>query len=100
MLQYILKPLLKTVPAHIRNTAELIQGLASIKKEDLKGMIPVSFDVVSLYTNIMTEEAIDTTLEYIKSSNLYLYGLEMQDICELLHLLLDNNVFEYGNHFY
>ena len=47
----------------------------------------------------MTEEAIDTTLEYIKSSNLYLYGLEMQDIWELLHLLLDN-VFEYGDHFY
>ena len=56
-------------------------------------MIPISFDVVSLYTNVGTEEAIETTLQYVNKYNMYLYGLSASDLWELLHLLLDNNVF-------
>ena len=48
-------------------------------------------------TNI--NQVIETTLEYIRISKLYLYGLHTEDIYELLHLLLDN-VFAYEDHFY
>ena len=94
-LQFILKPLLKHVQAHISNTAELIKRFTESPRSTLKGMIPVSFDVVSLYTNVDVEEAIITTLEYITKYEPYLYGLTVEDINELLHLLLENNVFEY-----
>ena len=99
-LQYLLKPLLKSVPAHLNNTAELVSKIHAIDTEELKGLVPVSFDVVSLYTNVNTNEAIDTALEHCRRSRIYLYGLRLEDIWELLHLLLDNNVFEYEGLFY
>ena len=60
-------------------------------------MIPVSFDVVSLYTNININEAVETTLEYTRKYDLYLFGLETSDLFELLHLLLDNSIFAYND---
>ena len=99
-LQYLLKPLLKSVPAHLNNTAELVSKIHAIDTEDLKGLVPVKFDVVSLYTNVNTNEAIDTALEYCRRSRIYLYGLCLEDIWELLHLLPANNVFEYEGLFY
>ena len=85
---------------HLNNTAELVSKIHAIDTEELKGPVPVSFDVVSLYTNVNTNEAIDTALEYCRRSRIYLYGLRLEDIWELLHLLLDNNVFEYEGLFY
>jgi len=52
LLQTLLKPLLKHVSAHLDNTSSLIQRFTDISNEQLKGKIPISFDVVSLYTNI------------------------------------------------
>ena len=100
LLQTILKPLVKQVSAHLNNTADLLQRFNDIDRNALKGMIPISFDVVSLYTNIDTDEAIDTALNYATKHNLHLHGLETYDLLDLLHLLLDNNVFTYDNCYY
>ena len=54
--------------------------------------------MVSLYTNINIDEAISTTLQYIQSGDLHLYGLTPSDVNSLLHLVLENNVFEYPGH--
>ena len=97
-LQFILKPLLKQVRAHINSTAELIEKFEECPRVALRGKIPISFDVISLYTNIDVEEAISTTLQYIQRHKTYLYGLTSCDINELLHLLLENNIFEYPGH--
>ena len=93
MLQHLLKPILKHIPAHLNNTADLISRFQEVPIEDLKNKIPVSFDVVSLYTNINAHEAIYTTLEYARKSKIYLYGLELENLWDLLHLLLENNIF-------
>ena len=37
-------------------------------------MIPISFDVISLYTNIDVEEAISTALQYTRKHDIHLYG--------------------------
>ena len=94
-LQQLLKPLLTKVSAHVKSTSELIERFEKAPQADLQNMIPISFDVVSLYTNIDTKEAIETTLEYVNKYNMYLYGLSTSDVWELLHLLLDNNVFKF-----
>ena len=52
--------------------------------------------MVSLYTNINVEEAIETSLEYALKHKLNLYGLKTDELFEL-HLILDNNIFEYAN---
>ena len=94
-LQCILRPLLAHVSAHITNTEQLIDRFNTPGREKLKDMIPISFEVVSLYTNINTEEAINTALHYTVKHKLELHGLETSHIAQLLHLLWDNNVFEY-----
>ena len=63
-------------------------------------MTPVSFDVVSLYTNIYVEEAINTSLDYTHKYYLELHGLTMENLWELLRLILDYNVFQYGKMFF
>ena len=93
-LQVILCPLLKHVSAHVDSTSKLIQRYEDCPKAVLKGQIPVSFDVVSLYTNIGVEEAINTALSYAEEYKLNTHGLTLADLSELLHLMLENNVFE------
>ena len=63
LLQFILKPLLRHATVHLCSTADLVRHLESIDHQRLAGKIPVSFDVISLYTNVDTEEAIATALE-------------------------------------
>ena len=60
----------------------------------------MSFDVVSLYTNIDIEKAISTALQFGQKYTINLYGLSCQDLNELLHLLLENNIFEYPVEFF
>ncbi len=101
LLQRILKPLLNSVSAHLNSTSDLLQRFNNTDRQQLQGKIPVSFDVISLYTNIDTNEAIDTALQYAIKYNINLYGLLTYDLFELLHLLLDNNIFAYENtHYY
>ena len=49
------------------------------------------------HTNINNDGAIETALQYTNKYHLYTYGLEARDLFELLHLLLDNNIFTYRN---
>ena len=97
-LQTLLKPLLKKVDAHISSTAKLIERFKECPQSKLKEMIPISFDVISLYTNIDVEEAISTALQYTRKHDIHLYGLTTGDLNELLHLILENNIFEYTGH--
>ena len=57
----------------------------------------MSIDVTSLYTNVDTEEAIATALEYTLKYKLFTHGLQNSDLWELSHLVLDNNIFAYEN---
>ena len=97
-LQIILKPLLRQVKAHVRNTEELLNRFHNCPSSALEEQIPGSLDVVSLYTYMDIEEVISTALQFSQKYNIHLYGLSSQDLSELLHLLLENNIFEYPGH--
>ena len=94
-MQIILKLVLRQVKAHVANTEELLNRFHNCPSSALEEQIPVSFDVDSLYTNIDIEEPISTALQFSQKHNIHLYGLSCQDLNELLHLLLENNNFEY-----
>ena len=94
-LNHILQPLLQHIPAHIQSTNELIQRFNTVDKNALQDKLPVSFDVVSLYTNIDITEAIDTALQYLIKFNINTKGLSMDELNRLLHLVLNNNIFHY-----
>ena len=95
ILQVLLKALLKNFSAHLNSTAQPVERLENTTADHLKGMISVSFDVVSLYTNVDTEEAIKTTLEYVIKYKPHCFSLNTGDIWVLLHTLLDNDIFVY-----
>ena len=54
----------KNAAAHLKGTTDLISRFNAIDSNHLQGKIPLSFDVVSLYTNVNAKEAINTALEY------------------------------------
>ena len=94
-LNHILQPLLQHIPAHIESTNELIQLFNTVDENALQDKLPVSFDVVSLYTNIDMTEAMDTALQYLVKFNINTKSLSMDELNKLLHLVLNNNVFHY-----
>ena len=100
LLQFMLKPLLKFVPARLTCTADLIERFQGLTGTQLKNKIPVSFDAASLKTNVDAKEAIDTALTYARKTKVYPYGLTLEDLWGLLTLLLDNNVFHYKETYY
>ena len=94
-LKFFLKTVLRHVKEHVRNTPELLDHFNKPSIAEQKGKIPVSFDVVSLYSNIPVEETLDTTLQYINKYSIDLHNLENIHIFKFLSLLLENNVFQY-----
>ena len=95
LLQYIFKPLLQEVQAHIGSTKDLLRRFKHCNRNELQGKIPISFDVVSLYTNIGIQEATETVLDYAQRYKINTYTLTSADLKELLDLILLNNVFRH-----
>ena len=95
LFKFILKSVIRHVKAHVGNTPELLEHFNKPSIAERKGKIPVSFDVMSLYTNIPVEETVETTLQYINNYNIDLHNLETVHIFKFLSLLLENNVFQY-----
>ena len=81
-------------------TYSLLNALHSISREFLSNQIPASFDVISMYTNIPINEAIQIALDYLQQVKPYCFGLKVCDIREFLEFILSNNVFQFNNVIY
>ncbi|MEL7307825.1 MAG: reverse transcriptase domain-containing protein [Pseudomonadota bacterium] len=101
LLDKALKPLIEHIPAHLENTAHLIDRLKSLPKEIVQSHnYPCSLDVVSLYTSIPHEEAIETAIELMTEHSYTYHELNMNDLRELLYVTLENNFFTFENFIY
>ena len=93
LLSKALKPLLTSVPAHLENSYELIKRIQDGDSNNNKTLpYPCSLDVVSLYTSIPIQEAIDNTVDRIEHSTFHLSRL---DVAELLNVTLKNMYFTF-----
>ena len=98
LLSKALKPLLTSVPAHLENSYELTKRIQDRDSNNNKTLpYPCSLDVVSLYTSIPIQEAIDNTIGRIKHSTFYLSRL---DVAELLNVTLNNMYFIFEAHIF
>ena len=88
LLKSIIKPVLRHMKAHVGITPEPLEHFNKPSIAERKGKIPVSFDFVSLYTNIPVKETVDTTLQYINKYNIDLHNREAIHILQFLSLLL------------
>jgi len=100
LLQQILSPLLSQVAAHISSTDELIRELKEMGPNTLSSSSPYSFDVVSMYTNVDTNEAVEVAIDCLTTQKIPLYGLHRENIKELLTFVLNNNFFTFQNRFF
>ena len=63
-----LEPMLKNVPAHLENSFELIDIQAGDLNTNKPLPYPCNFDVISLYTSIRIQEAVDNAVSRIANS--------------------------------
>ena len=96
----ILPPLAGKGPSHVRNSVDFLQRIrqTSLAETD----IMISFNVVSLFTNVPVDEALlviaerlqqDTTLEERTS-------IPIPDLCHLVELCLKSTYFQFGRSFF
>ena len=96
----ILSPLAGQGPSHVRNSADFVQRIRQIDLAETDVM--VSFDVVSLFTNVPVDEAIlvisnrlqqDETLKERTS-------IPISELCHLVELCLRATYFQFGHTFF
>lgn len=101
LLHQILLPFLSEVPAHLENTCQLLTRLKAIPAEQLRGKIPISLDVVSLYTNVNTQEAISVTDTLLRTKyGQQVWGIPVDLIIDILTFILRNNCFHFNGMFF
>ena len=94
-----LQPLTKLLPSYIKDTNEFIKYIESTKLP--QDCILCTLDVSSLYTNIPTEDGINTALQAIENQeNKDLLCLPTSWLKKLLELILYKNVFRFNDKFY
>ncbi|EYB86509.1 hypothetical protein Y032_0277g1105 [Ancylostoma ceylanicum] len=100
LLVKLLSPLLKYVGAHIVNVEDFIAAVEGCQMPNSASY--VSFDAVSLYTNVDKECATKAVLELLQEhhADVNVLGLTMSELEQLLLATLACNVFRFDNRFY
>ncbi|XP_061192295.1 uncharacterized protein LOC133200524 [Saccostrea echinata] len=98
---YFLTPIVQTLSTYIRDSSDFI-----LKVEQLRPhakCLLVSYDVTSLYTNMHFEELITAVQMAYTNFNKAEYIIPAPpttDLCFLLRLVLENNIFEFNSALY
>ena len=97
LIQVICNPLLQFVKAHLHNTEELLRNLRRASNGELKDKILFSLYVVSLYTSVYNDAAIDTLRMYLEkeTKNLPLCHFPVSDLLLLVKSIFRNNYFSW-----
>ena len=95
-LDFKLQPLIYTVLSYVKNSFQVI------KKLKQHGPFPpgskiLTSDAISMYTNIDPTEGIPTIRKYLKKYTPSISPQELDFIIELLTLVMNNNLFQFGN---
>ncbi|EYB96818.1 hypothetical protein Y032_0146g2522 [Ancylostoma ceylanicum] len=99
LLNVILSPLLKHVPAHLR-TNMFLERLRAARVDN--ECATESFDVTSLYTNVSNEAALQAIFELLSENHtsLTLHGFIIRQVMMLLDECLKCAIFRWSGHYY
>ncbi|KAK6735385.1 hypothetical protein RB195_018537 [Necator americanus] len=100
LLNAILAPLLKYVPAHLSNTNMFLEQLKRVRSE--KECVIESFDVTSLYTNVSNGAAMQAVFELLVEhrDTLDLHEFSIRQIMTLLDECLKCSIFRWAGNYY
>ena len=94
-----LQPLIKGLPSYVKDTTDFINLIE--RTPFSKDCILASIDVSSLYTKIPHDEGKHAVIDTLKAmDNPDPYQPPLEIIGELVHIALNNNVFEFNDKFY
>ena len=105
-LKRIIHQLLRFVPSHIESTIAATRSLSKtfleLETGTKKDVIVVTMDVVALYPSIPIEDGITAVIEKLTTheEEIDMAGLSSQEVRSLLHLVLHNNYFRFGDKTY
>ena len=97
LLSRLLKPLLNLLPTHLQSSLQLMETITAIPRNVASNFsYPFSLDVISLYTSIPPEEAIQALAEHLETSTEVRLPLSVNQISALLTTILKNTYFQYN----
>ena len=95
---HFIQPIVPTLKSYIKDSGHFLNILNEMK---LNGdIILCTLDVTSLYTNIPNDEGIAAVRRSLSSSRDYMQNPTNESICDLLHLVLSCNNFQFDNKHY
>ena len=98
-LDHYLQPIMKSLPAYLKDTTQFLQEIANIKITRDTWLVTV--DVKSLYTNIPNDEGIQACYEaWLKQETSDPQHPPAEVLRHLLELVLKLNTFEFNNKYY
>ena len=95
-IDYVLKPLMQSLPSYVKDTTDFIQKLKSTKLAHANSYL-VTLDVSSLYINIPHEDSLDACRFFLASNTCTSHQLPVDSILSLIRLVLENNHFQFNN---
>ena len=94
LVDHSIKPLIPGTPSFIRDSFDFLGKLRSLRSLP-DGFILITIDVVGLYPSIPHDDGLGSLSEFLDTHH---YNHTIRDgICELAHLVLKRNIFEFGN---
>jgi predicted GIY-YIG superfamily endonuclease len=97
-LDEILKPLISDKSFIIKDTFDFVNRISKLIVKD--GEIMVSFDIVSLFTNIPTLETIEIILNRAYTDNDLFHGMDRETLKKLLIICTQESHFQFNGKFY
>ena len=94
LVDHSIKPLIPGTPSFIRDSFDFLGKLRSLRSLP-DGFILITIDVVGLYPSIPHDDGLGSLSEFLDTHH---YNHTIRDgICDLAHLVLKRNIFEFGN---
>ena len=97
-IDYVLKPLMQSLPSYVKDTSDFIQKLKSAKLAHANSYL-VTLDVSSLYTNIPHKDGLDAC-RFFLNKNSSSKDLPVDSMLKLIELVLENNHFQFNSENY
>ena len=97
-IDYVLKPLMQSLPSYVKDTTDFIQKLKSAKLAHANSYL-VTLDVSSLYTNIPHKDGLDAC-RFFLNKNSSSNDLPVDSMLKLIELVLENNHFQFNSENY
>ena len=97
-LDEILKPLISDKSFIIKDTFDFVNRISKLISKE--GEVMVSFDIVSLFTNIPTLETIEIILNRAYTDNDLFHGMDRETLKKLLIICTQESHFQFNGKFY